>query len=1048
MTGAPETTAAIVARMFRSPTASLGSDWVDSVQVGMSDTSLHRLVVSNGTPSAAKTRDMYGHFRTKTQMKHTPGRYWKEAPAPVLSKDALDLNDPTHDPHSRLHLLRTGNVGGLLVVTQLFDLSGPVTAPFITILAAPSVATYRQETTDQGIILDDVWDDTALQGFAPTLVTSIAHCPILAAQEGYSRDLSLSTQVESILLDSQPLLLPEGELIGQTVQRGGETLLRTFLLPEVCNLPLGIRWPLDIGFSELIASVRAALGKNSPPFEAVLLALKPTLEPWLTAVAADHQPFLIASRQFLPFYDLHFPDIATGIWPESAPDPEAFSPMLEMLNGFVWRLWCDKVLTTATVLNRNYLKNYLQIGEAAITTVTYLGAAIPGRFCPNFAYHFKIDGWPTDSTDSTNQGFLSAFEHLPLISWHAQQHDRIPINLHQVASMTALLPLQTREQLSSAKHKANTPAYTMLPQPPPAGPPTLPPPMIATAAVPPGPSATDQQTPQRPSMPPSYRDWTPSPARTAARAVSSTRLPTNRQLQLGAPQPAETRAILPAPPSRYNPLTATVYTLEGRAEANDIFINCCRLATHHSTRFFLIDTVSGLGISPDCNLFVREPCRLFRIEILKPLQQHATSAVFLTPFHSFMDHLLRKARMDLTSIFNPLFFTGEFLHSLFSVESWMVSPHLAPLQTPAKTFHVYNLIPSLRSHSAQTALQLPPDGISLMDAKHIGVLTYHLFAMIDLTDSFEDTKFRGSLFGQRLRAWSDLPDNPSIHAIWQTSPKQTTYFWLQSLQSLCFVFQTWIKNLRYHPTQGFLDTADSAHRRHLILDGTTPSPVPDRSETLVSTLLQYDVSFAIRWYQTPIHDASWTNPTPPGHFPAPIYVPPPAPAYVHPPPHADPSGISQKKQRLLQQQQTRQQEQQQQRQQQQRLPKDFVSNVPLLESVIPLRQDKPVSTQLLDRIPKGIPYPKFPDPSGTCMTTICFRSAFAAPQNCCATSICKERRYPKQTRFHVDLSVPQWKSKPEAYWAPLVAFLVDPQVSPILRPSAALKQLTPSTNWP
>jgi hypothetical protein len=130
------------------------------------------------------------------------------------------------------------------------------------------------------------------------------------------------------------------------------------------------------------------------------------------------------------------------------------------------------------------------------------------------------------------------------------------------------------------------------------------------------------------------------------------------------------------------------------------------------------------------------------------------------------------------------------------------------------------------------------------------------------------------------------------------------------------------------------------------------------------------------------------------------------------------------------------------------LPKDFVSNAPLLESVIPLRQDKPVSTQLLDRIPKGIPYPKFPDPSGTCMTTICFRSAFAAPQNCCATSICKERRYPKQTRFHVDPSAQQWKSKPEAYWAPLVAFLVDPQVSPILRPSAALKQLTPSTNWP
>ena len=238
MTGAPETTAAIVARLFRSPTASLGSDWVDSVQVGLSDTSLHRLVVSNGTPSAAKMRDMYGHFRTKTQMKHTPGRYWKETPAPVLSKDALDLNDPTHDPYSRLHSLRTGNVGGILVVTQLFELGGPVTAPFITILAAPSVATYRQETTDQGIILDDVWDDTALQGFAPTLVTSVAHCPILAAQEGYSRDLSLDTQVETILLDSQPLLIPEGELIGQKVKRGDATFPRTYFPPEVCNLLL------------------------------------------------------------------------------------------------------------------------------------------------------------------------------------------------------------------------------------------------------------------------------------------------------------------------------------------------------------------------------------------------------------------------------------------------------------------------------------------------------------------------------------------------------------------------------------------------------------------------------------------------------------------------------------------------------------------------------------------------------------------------------------------------------------------------------------------
>ena len=245
------------------------------------------------------------------------------------------------------------------------------------------------------------------------------------------------------------------------------------LLTEGCNIPLGLRWPLDIGYTEFLASIKGILGKNSPPFEAVLQALQPTLEPWFTAVHIDHQPFQISGRQFLPLYDDHFPDNATGAWPDSTPDTEAFSPVLEMLNGFVWRLWCDRIMTTATVLNRNYLSSYLSMGEAALTPATYLGAAVPGRFCPNFAYHFKLNSWPTDSAETTNAGFLSEFEHLPLISWQARQHDRIPINLHQAAS-TALLPLQTREQNSSAKHKDSTPAHsTPPPRPPPLTAPTI-----------------------------------------------------------------------------------------------------------------------------------------------------------------------------------------------------------------------------------------------------------------------------------------------------------------------------------------------------------------------------------------------------------------------------------------------------------------------------------------------------------------------------------------------------------------------------------------------
>jgi hypothetical protein len=215
----------------------MGADWVASVEVGLSDTSLHRLVVSNGTPAAAKMRDMYGHFRTKTQMKPNPGRYWQEDPLPIVSQDAIDLNDRSLDPLSRLHLLRTGSVGAFLIVTRLFDDTGPVTVPFITILAAPSVATYSPEPTGQGLLLDDIWDESALCGFDPTLVTSTPHCPILAAQAGYSRHKMLKPTAESLLLDAAPIVLPAGKLLGSRVTAGTTEFVCSYFLPEVCNFP-------------------------------------------------------------------------------------------------------------------------------------------------------------------------------------------------------------------------------------------------------------------------------------------------------------------------------------------------------------------------------------------------------------------------------------------------------------------------------------------------------------------------------------------------------------------------------------------------------------------------------------------------------------------------------------------------------------------------------------------------------------------------------------------------------------------------------------------
>jgi hypothetical protein len=79
-----------------------------------------------------------------------------------MSKDALTLNDTSLDSSSRLLQLCAGSVGGILVATRLFDETGRVTEPFITILATPAVTTYRTTATDTGLLLDDIWDDCAL----------------------------------------------------------------------------------------------------------------------------------------------------------------------------------------------------------------------------------------------------------------------------------------------------------------------------------------------------------------------------------------------------------------------------------------------------------------------------------------------------------------------------------------------------------------------------------------------------------------------------------------------------------------------------------------------------------------------------------------------------------------------------------------------------------------------------------------------------------------------------------------------------------------------
>ena len=80
-----------------------------------------------------------------------------------------------------------------------------------------------------------------------------------------------------ILQDAQPLFIPEGEIMCENVKVAGTIYPRTIFLPEVCNFPVGMRWPVDIGFNDFKSSIQGTLGMAGQVFQQMLLGMEPIL---------------------------------------------------------------------------------------------------------------------------------------------------------------------------------------------------------------------------------------------------------------------------------------------------------------------------------------------------------------------------------------------------------------------------------------------------------------------------------------------------------------------------------------------------------------------------------------------------------------------------------------------------------------------------------------------------------------------------------------------------------------------------------------------------
>jgi hypothetical protein len=117
-------------------------------------------------------------------MNKVPGRYWKPEPDLTTSiqqaSQLLNLQ-PAPTPMAGLNLLRLEAVGGILLVTQQFAADGLSSISYITVVAAPALATLgpMDDVNPRGYSFLDFWDNTVLQPFGIP-VDQTLHCPLMA----------------------------------------------------------------------------------------------------------------------------------------------------------------------------------------------------------------------------------------------------------------------------------------------------------------------------------------------------------------------------------------------------------------------------------------------------------------------------------------------------------------------------------------------------------------------------------------------------------------------------------------------------------------------------------------------------------------------------------------------------------------------------------------------------------------------------------------------------------------------------------------------------
>jgi hypothetical protein len=148
----------------------------------------------------------------------------------------------------------------------------------------------------------------------------------------------------------------------------------------------------------------------------------------------------------------------------------------------------------------------------------------------------------------------------------------------------------------------------------------------------------------------------------------------------------------------------------------------------------------------------------------KPKSLHHTGRNYLASVISIQG----LGGLDFNMVYHGNFFTQQFFTSLTSIDSWAMSPQAQPIPSTdtnsVPALHIYDFFAGVQSIPLG-APAIPADGFSLIQARQLGNLIFHSFAVLDIKENVLACPFASSLLGSRLERWLRLLDLPQVQVV-------------------------------------------------------------------------------------------------------------------------------------------------------------------------------------------------------------------------------------------------------------------------------------------